>query len=102
MRSFFGAVFPLFARYMFEGMGINWACTLLGCVAALFIPMPFLFYYKGKAIRSKSKFAPALDVEEDQRLRDEESSGGGIGDEQASGEGSGYGSSPSDAEKKVE
>ena len=81
-------------------MGINWACTLLGCVAALFIPMPFLFFYKGKAIRMKSKFAPAMDVEEEQRLRDEESSGGGVGDEQASG--SGYGSSPSDVEKKDE
>ena len=44
MRSIFGAVFPLFATYMFEGIGIEWGMTLLGCVAALFIPMPFLFY----------------------------------------------------------
>ncbi|KAK5129381.1 hypothetical protein LTR08_003541 [Meristemomyces frigidus] len=102
MRSVFGSVFPLFATYMFEGMGIQWACTLLGCVAALFIPMPFLFYYKGKSIRAKSKFAPAPDIEQDKRQRDEESSGGGEGDEQGLGEGSGDGSSPSDAQKKVE
>ena len=102
MRSVFGGIFPLFARYMFEAMGINWACTLLGCVAALFIPMPFFFFYKGKAIRSKSKFAPALDVAEELRLRDEESRGGGVGNELASGEDSGYGSSPGDAEKKIE
>ena len=74
MRSIFGAVFPLFATYMMNGMGINWACTLLGCVAALFIPMPFLFYFKGKTIRAKSKFAPAPDIEQDKK-RDEESKG---------------------------
>lgn len=30
MRSIFGAVFPLFATYMFQGIGINWGETLLG------------------------------------------------------------------------
>lgn len=48
--------------------------TLLGCMAALFIPMPFIFYYKGKTIRAKSKFAPAPDIAQDKR-RDEESRG---------------------------
>lgn len=76
MRSLFGAIFPLFATYMFDGLGINYGMTLLGCVAALFIPMPFLFYYKGKTIRAKSKFAPAPDIEQDKR-RDEESRGSG-------------------------
>ncbi|KAK4635808.1 hypothetical protein CLAFUW4_01085 [Fulvia fulva] len=75
MRSIFGAVFPLFAYYMFEGMGVNFAETLLGCLAACFIPMPFLFYWKGKTIRAKSKFAPAPDIEMEKRQRDEESRG---------------------------
>ncbi|RMZ13872.1 hypothetical protein D0860_02339 [Hortaea werneckii] len=75
MRSTFGAVFPLFATYMFNGIGINWGCTLLGCVAAIFIPMPFVFYFKGKTIRAKSKFAPAPDIKQD-RQRDEESKAG--------------------------
>ncbi|KAF2172484.1 hypothetical protein M409DRAFT_50176 [Zasmidium cellare ATCC 36951] len=74
MRSIFGAVFPLFATYMFDGIGINWGMTFLGCLSALFIPMPFLFYYKGKSIRAKSKFAPAPDIMQDKR-RDEESRG---------------------------
>jgi len=59
---------------MFDGIGINWGMTLLGCVAALFIPMPFIFYIYGKRIRMKSKFAPALDIKQDQR-RDEEARG---------------------------
>ena len=80
MRSICGAVFPLFAYYMYEGIGVNWGMTLLGCLSALFIPMPFVFYFKGKQIRAKSKFAPAPDIEQDKR-RDEESKGGGEGDE---------------------
>ncbi|OCL03360.1 MFS general substrate transporter [Glonium stellatum] len=72
MRSLFGGIFPLFARYMFEGMGIQWASTLLGCVALALVPMPIIFYVYGKKIRMKSNFAPAPDIEQDKR-RDEES-----------------------------
>ncbi|GEQ70209.1 hypothetical protein JCM33374_g3885 [Metschnikowia sp. JCM 33374] len=57
LRSAFGAAFPLFARQMFEGMQIKWAATLLGCISAVMIPVPFLFYFYGKKIRSKSKWA---------------------------------------------
>ncbi|KAF2024513.1 MFS general substrate transporter [Setomelanomma holmii] len=76
MRSIFGGVFPLFATYMFNGMGIEWASTLLGCVAAVLVPMPVVFYIFGKRIRAKSKFAPAPDIAQDKR-RDEESRLGG-------------------------
>ena len=31
---------------------------MIGGVAALLAPMPFLFYWKGEAIRRRSKFAP--------------------------------------------
>jgi DHA1 family multidrug resistance protein-like MFS transporter len=44
---------------------------LLGVVAAMAIPMPFILYFYGRWIRSKSKFAPAPDVDQD-RKRDEE------------------------------
>ncbi|EAW18808.1 MFS transporter [Aspergillus fischeri NRRL 181] len=30
LRSVAGGVFPLFATYMFDGLGVEWACTLLG------------------------------------------------------------------------
>lgn len=59
---------------MFDGIGINYGMTLLGCVAALFIPMPFYLYKHGKKLRGKSKFAPALDIQQDKK-RDEESRG---------------------------
>ncbi|CCH58640.1 hypothetical protein TBLA_0A08510 [Henningerozyma blattae CBS 6284] len=57
MRSAFGAVFPLFAGYMFKGMGIGWAGLLIGLFAAAMIPVPFLFLKYGKTIRIKSKYA---------------------------------------------
>jgi DHA1 family multidrug resistance protein-like MFS transporter len=60
MRSLAGAGFPLFARQMFEGMGIQWAATLLGCVAIVMAPIPFIFYKYGAKIRAKSAYAPTF------------------------------------------
>lgn len=58
LRSLCGAGFPLFATYMFEGMGVQYAGTLLGCVAAVLVPVPILFYLKGAKIRERSAYAP--------------------------------------------
>lgn len=62
LRSIAGACFPLFADKMFTGLGVQWAATLLGCVAAVLIPIPIFFYIYGKRLRQKSKFAPVIDV----------------------------------------
>lgn len=61
MRSLFAAAFPLFSRQMFQNMGTNWAGLLLGLVAAVLAPVPFLFSIYGKKLRAKSKFAFVLD-----------------------------------------
>ena len=60
LRSLCGAGFPLFGLYMFKGMGIEWACTLLGCLAAVLVPVPVYFYYRGAKIRERSQFAPTF------------------------------------------
>lgn len=57
MRSSFGAAFPLFATAMFKNMGINWAGTLIGCLAVVLAPVPVCFWLWGKKLRSHSKFA---------------------------------------------
>ncbi|KAI0313062.1 major facilitator superfamily domain-containing protein [Amylostereum chailletii] len=62
VRSIFGAVFPLFARQMFEALNPRWASTLLGAFAALMVPIPFVLRIYGPALRAKSKFAPDLTV----------------------------------------
>ncbi|KAL9102520.1 MAG: hypothetical protein Q9187_009113, partial [Circinaria calcarea] len=58
LRSLAGAGFPLFSQYMFNALGVNWAGTLLGCVAVVLVPIPIIFYKYGARIRTKSKFAP--------------------------------------------
>ncbi|EPE29515.1 MFS general substrate transporter [Glarea lozoyensis ATCC 20868] len=63
LRSLAGAGFPLFSTYMFNGMGINWAGTLLGCVAVVLVPIPVFFYIYGERIRRRSAFAPTKPLE---------------------------------------
>ncbi|KAI3260971.1 hypothetical protein CBS147309_7331 [Penicillium roqueforti] len=55
LRSAVAAGFPLFARQMFQNMGIQWASTLLGCLAAIMIPIPIIFRVYGPWLRGKSK-----------------------------------------------
>ncbi|KAG0652457.1 putative transporter [Hyphodiscus hymeniophilus] len=72
IRSLAGAGFPLFSQYMFAALHVNWAGTLLGCVALLLVPIPVCFLLYGEKIRRKSAFAPIRplqsehEVEEDQ------------------------------------
>ncbi|KAK5238773.1 hypothetical protein LTR47_000516 [Exophiala xenobiotica] len=60
LRSITAAGFPLFARQMFTNLGIEWAGTLLGCLAGCLVPIPICFYLFGKKLRQKSKFAPTM------------------------------------------
>ncbi|KAE9970960.1 hypothetical protein BLS_004673 [Venturia inaequalis] len=57
-RSLVGAGFPLFATTMFHTLGVNWAASLLGFLAAALAPVPFLFFVYGQKIRNLSKFSP--------------------------------------------
>ncbi|KAH8696423.1 major facilitator superfamily domain-containing protein [Talaromyces proteolyticus] len=57
LRSSVAAGFPLFSRQMFKNLGIQWAGTLLGCLAAIMIPIPLALRVFGPRIRRKSKFA---------------------------------------------
>ncbi|OSX62324.1 hypothetical protein POSPLADRAFT_1143698 [Postia placenta MAD-698-R-SB12] len=59
IRSAVGAAFPLFTTQMFQNLGINWACTLIGLLGLLLAPIPFLFYRYGAYIRAKSTFSPS-------------------------------------------
>lgn len=55
IRSAVAAGFPLFARQMFQNMGVQWAGTLLGCLAAVMIPIPFTFRIYGPVLRKRSR-----------------------------------------------
>ncbi|KZT25535.1 MFS general substrate transporter [Neolentinus lepideus HHB14362 ss-1] len=62
VRSAVAAAFPLFTVQMFTNLGVNWAGTLIGFVSLALAPSPFLFYKYGAKIRSRSKFAPCIDL----------------------------------------
>ncbi|KAL5536623.1 hypothetical protein ACEPAF_446 [Sanghuangporus sanghuang] len=64
VRSIFGATFPLFATHMYNGMNPRWASTLLGCVATVMVPVPFILKRYGPAIRKRSKHAPPQPIME--------------------------------------
>jgi DHA1 family multidrug resistance protein-like MFS transporter len=75
LRSLAGAGFPLFSQYMFKALGVNWAGTLLGCVALCLVPIPVCFYIYGERIRRKSAFAPTKPLEP---VSEEEEAAGGV------------------------
>ncbi|KAI9658381.1 MAG: hypothetical protein M1821_002514 [Bathelium mastoideum] len=56
-RASFGAGFPLFARALFHHLGVGPGNSLLGGIAACFIPIPFIFNRYGEKIRHMSKNA---------------------------------------------
>jgi hypothetical protein len=60
LRSVLAAVFPLFVSPMFHNLGIPIASTVLGGVAVLMIPIPYMFYRFGPGIRAKGKYTATL------------------------------------------
>ena len=55
LRSAIAAGFPLFSRQMFANLGVQWAGTLLACIATIAIPIPVGLNKYGPALRKKSK-----------------------------------------------
>jgi DHA1 family multidrug resistance protein-like MFS transporter len=61
-RSAAGASAPLFTQYMFDALGVGGGGSLIGGVAVLLAPIPFIFYRYGEPIRKRSKFAQTPQV----------------------------------------
>ncbi|KAI1106480.1 major facilitator superfamily transporter [Jackrogersella minutella] len=59
-RSVFAVVLPLATTPMFTRLGISGACSLLGGLSLCMCVIPFIFIWKGEAIRERSKFCIAL------------------------------------------
>ncbi|KAJ5648760.1 MFS general substrate transporter [Penicillium lividum] len=58
LRSALAAAFPLVATPMFHNLGVGPAMSLVGGIAVLAIPVPFVFIKYGATLRRSSKFAP--------------------------------------------
>ncbi|TQS35367.1 hypothetical protein Golomagni_04212 [Golovinomyces magnicellulatus] len=56
-RYLFGGGIQIISQDMWNRLGTQWTCTLLGCIAILLLPVPFILWAKGEKIRIVSKFA---------------------------------------------
>ena len=73
LRSACAAASPLFTQYMFNTLGVGGAGSLFGGVGVLLMPIPFVFYRYGAAIRARSRFAamdktPRAPVDEEKNV----------------------------------
>ncbi|KAF8884049.1 MFS polyamine transporter [Gymnopilus junonius] len=59
-RNLSATAFPFFTTQMSQRLDYKWANTLFGCLAALMIPIPFVLFFYGPTIRSRSKFSSAV------------------------------------------
>lgn len=57
LRSFWGASVVLFTEQMYARLGYQWASSLLAFLSLACCAIPYLFYFKGAAIRKHSKYA---------------------------------------------
>ncbi|KAK8078491.1 major facilitator superfamily transporter [Apiospora saccharicola] len=90
-RSLVAVVLPFATAPLFEGLGIQGACSLLAGLSALMCGIPFLFIWKGERIRNGSKFCQELRrrkeeqarkaEEEAEKWRTRRGSGKGVGGE---------------------
>ncbi|KAJ5692547.1 hypothetical protein N7462_001970 [Penicillium macrosclerotiorum] len=46
----------------YSNMGVHWTLTILGCISALMVPVPYVFYRYGPVIRRWSRYAVTEDV----------------------------------------
>ncbi|KAE9400846.1 MFS general substrate transporter [Gymnopus androsaceus JB14] len=51
---------------------IGWASTVIALISLVLMPIPFLFFKYGAKIRSKSKFAPCLDLKIAKQIQEQE------------------------------
>ncbi|KAI9690933.1 MAG: hypothetical protein M1822_008553 [Bathelium mastoideum] len=56
LRYCFGAAFPMFTVQMYDKLGIHWATSLLAFIGVGLLPIPFVLYKFGPALRARSTF----------------------------------------------
>lgn len=53
VRSIFGAVIPMAAFPMYDALGLGWGNSLLGFIACVMIPCPWLVLRYGEFLRKR-------------------------------------------------
>ncbi|THZ71389.1 MFS general substrate transporter [Aureobasidium pullulans] len=68
-RQIMGAALPFAAVPMYDALGVGWASSLLGFVAAIMSIIPFLFWMYGEKLLEKSILAQELAREKERECR---------------------------------
>ncbi|RDW64514.1 MFS transporter [Aspergillus mulundensis] len=55
-RYMLSTAFPLFVPQMYGVLGVGWATSLLGFLAAGMAPIPWVFFYQGPGLRARSGY----------------------------------------------
>ncbi|GJE99244.1 MFS general substrate transporter [Phanerochaete sordida] len=63
-RNACGTAFPLFTAQMYGALTYHWANTLFALLALVMSPVPFILFWKGPALRARSRFAVANQAKE--------------------------------------
>ncbi|KAF2168806.1 hypothetical protein M409DRAFT_20823 [Zasmidium cellare ATCC 36951] len=56
-RYLVSGMINMVSRPMYNGIGVHWTMTMLGCLAVIQMPLPIVFYFYGDRIRKRSAFA---------------------------------------------
>ncbi|OXB38234.1 hypothetical protein LQV05_006469 [Cryptococcus neoformans] len=57
MRSLIGASVPLWITQLFHNLGFQYAGLFLALISCAIVPIPWIFFFKGAAVRKRSKRA---------------------------------------------
>jgi hypothetical protein len=68
-RSLLAAALPFASSPIFDRLGIAGACSLLGGLSCIMCAIPFVFLWKGEAIRAGSEFCVALKMRKEEEER---------------------------------
>ncbi|KAG1734007.1 major facilitator superfamily domain-containing protein [Suillus lakei] len=72
-RNIMGLMFPLFTQQMFAGMTYKWGLTLWALLSLVMAPIPWVLFFYGSKIRSRSKVSRKI-LEAEQQKRDGDTS----------------------------
>ncbi|KAG2120539.1 MFS general substrate transporter [Suillus discolor] len=66
-RNVMGLMFPLFTQQMFASMTYKWGLTLMALLCVLMAPTPWVLFFYGSKIRSRSKISRKILEAEQQK-----------------------------------
>lgn len=62
MRYFGSGMIVIADQSIYQALGVNWTMTMLGIIAVVLMPVPWVLWWKGEVIRRRSKFMAPLSL----------------------------------------